>query len=92
MSAEASDAVPAGRTARIARTVKAVRAALPPDKRAQFMAELDEGDVMEVFETWWMRAVVWSSPETMAEFAKVRAGTFRGVPAEQVFGARWTAA
>jgi hypothetical protein len=74
------------------RTIRAVRAALPAERRAEFAAELEDGDVAEVFNRWWLRAIVYASPETMTELAKVKAGTWRGVPAEEVFGERWTAA
>ena len=76
------------------RTIKAVRAALPEDMRAQFMAELEDADaggLALVLDTWWTRAVVWNSPKTMGAFASMRAGTWRGIPADEVFAGRRSA-
>ena len=93
MSAQPTDAAgPARTVVTLPRTIRAVRQALPAERRAQFAAELEDGDVAEVFNRWWMRAIVYSSPETMAELEKVRSGTWRGVSAEEVFGERWSAA
>lgn len=94
MSAQPSEAAPQRSVIRVPRTISGVRAALDPQARAQFQAELEStelGAIAALLETWWTRAVVWSSPETMAELEKVRAGTWHGVPAAEVFGERWTA-
>ena len=74
------------------RTIRAVREALPAQMRAAFAAEMDSGVQPATFEAWWMRAVVYSSPRTVALLEQARAGTLRTVPAAQVFGDRWTAA
>ena len=74
------------------RTIAAVRAALPTEQRAKFAAEMESGEQPATFETWWMRAVVYSSPRTMELIAQSRAGTLKTVPASEVFGDRWTAA
>ncbi len=92
MSAQPSDAPAARSVVALPRTIRAVREALPTEKRAQFAAEMDSGEQPATFEAWWMRAVVYSSPRTMALLEQSRAGTLRTVPAEQVFGDRWTAA
>ena len=76
------------------RTVKAIRAALPADRRAQFMAELDDseaGGLTVVVERWWTRAVVWSSPATMVKLDAYDAGHWHGVPAAEALGDRWAA-
>ena len=92
MTAQPTDAAgPARSVVSLPRTIRAVRQALPAERRAEFSAELEDGDVAEVFNRWWLRAIVYSSPETMAELEKVRNGTWRGVPAQEVFGERWTA-
>jgi hypothetical protein len=94
MSAQPSDTQNLGPSPRLPRTLKAVRAALPDDKRAQLTAELEEGDVAAVFEKWWMYASVVTSPRAMDQLTKLKArdGSFVGVPAGEVFGAAWTAA
>jgi hypothetical protein len=74
------------------RTIKAIRAALPTDRRTEFLAELDDveaGGLAVVVTKWWTRAVVWSDPATMAELESVRAGTSHSVPIEDVLGAGW---
>ncbi len=92
MSAQPSDVPVARSVVALPRTIRAVREALPADKRAAFAAEMDTGEQPATFEAWWMRAVVYSSPRTMELLAQSRAGTLRTVPAQQVFGDRWTAA
>jgi hypothetical protein len=70
----------------IPRTIKSVRAALPEDQRGQFMAELEDvnaGGLLQVLETWWARAAVWSSPRAMASLAAVDNGTARMIPIEE---------
>jgi len=91
MSALSSDAHgPARVTVRLPRTIRAVRAALPDEQsRAAFAAELEDGDVAAVFEAWWCRAVIASSPRTVAALAELDAGTLETVPATAVFGDRW---
>ncbi len=92
MSAQPSDAPGSARvTVRLPRTIRAVRAALPEDQRALFAAELEDGDVPATFEKWWARAVVASSPRTVAALAQLREGTLETAPAAVVFGERWTA-
>jgi hypothetical protein len=74
------------------RTIKAIRAALPADRRPEFAAELDDveaGGLAAVVTKWWTRAVVWSDPTTMVELAHVHDGTSRAVPIENVLGAHW---
>ncbi|HEV2636319.1 MAG TPA: hypothetical protein VGX23_14290 [Actinocrinis sp.] len=94
MSAQPADAGGRRPATRLPRTLRAVRTALPDDKRAQFAAELEDGDVVAVFERWWMYASVVSSPRAMGELAKLQArdGSFVAVPAAEVFGTAWTAA
>lgn len=92
MSAQPSDSHLPTRPAPVARTVKAVRTALPEPLRVQFAAELDEGNPFEVFERWWLTALAYANPASMAEAEKVAAGTFVGTPAEVVFGQAWTRA
>lgn len=90
MSAQPADAGPVRAT--LPRTIRAIRAALPEEKRPEFAADLEDteaGGLAVVVTKWWTRAVVWSSPDTMAELEKVRAGTARTVPIEQVLGADW---
>ena len=70
------------------RTIKSVRSALPVEKRAQFATELDDseaGGLANVVDRWWTRAVVWSSPRTMAKLAAADAGQLTFVPIEEVF-------
>lgn len=74
------------------RTIRAIRAALPEGKRSEFAADLDDveaGGLAVVVTKWWTRAVVWSSRDTMEELERVRAGTARTLPIEQVLGADW---
>ena len=95
MSAQPAEAFPPRRVVRIAKTVSAVRAALPADRRVDFQAEIESTPLHElagVLEAWWMRAVVLSDPESVAAFEEARAGTLRTVPIEEVFGERWAAA
>jgi hypothetical protein len=76
------------------RTIKSIRSALPADKRAQFAAELDDseaGGLAIVVERWWMRAVVWSSPSTMAKLDAYDAGERHGLPIAEVLGDHWAA-
>ena len=76
------------------RTIKAIRAALPAEKRAEFAAELDDseaGGLAVVVERWWTRAVVWSSPSTMAKLDAYDAGEWQGVPAAEALGDHWAA-
>ncbi|HEV2344719.1 MAG TPA: hypothetical protein VGS97_11545 [Actinocrinis sp.] len=90
MSAQPADVGPVH--AMLPRTIRAIRAALPEEKRPEFAADLEDteaGGLAVVVTKWWTRAVVWSSPETMAELANVRAGTARTVPIEQVLGVGW---
>jgi hypothetical protein len=91
MSAQPSDSPAARSVVSLPRTIRAVREALPAQMRARFAAEMDSGQQPATFEAWWMRAVVYSSPRTVALIEQARAGTLRTVPAEQVFGDRWTA-
>ena len=83
---------PAREVVRVPRTIRAVREALPAEQRAQFAAEMDVGEQPATFEGWWMRAVVYSSPRTLALLEQARAGALKTVPAEQVFGDRWATA
>ena len=94
MSAQPADVGDNRPVARLPRTLRAVRGALPEDKRAQLAAELEDGDVAAVFERWWLYANVVTNPRAMSELAKLKArdGSFVGVPAAEVFGAAWTAA
>lgn len=90
MSAQPADAGPARVT--LPRTIRAIRAALPEAKRPEFAADLDDteaGGLVAVVDKWWTRAVVWSSPETMAQLRDYRAGTLRTRSAKEVFGERW---
>jgi len=90
MSAQPTDTGPAQTT--LPRTIRAIRSALPEDKRAEFAADLDDteaGGLALMVDKWWSRAVVWSSPQTMAKLESFRAGTLRTVPAKEVFGSRW---
>lgn len=91
MSAQPSDAAEHFSVVRLPRTIAAVRRALPEERRAEFAAEMENGEQPATFEAWWMRAVVYSSPRTMELIAQSKAGTLKTVPAEQVFGDRWTA-
>jgi hypothetical protein len=82
------------RVIRVPRTISGVRAALDSEQRAAFQTELESTELSKVgdlLDTWWTRAVVWSSPEAMAELDNARAGTWQGRPAAEVFGDRWTA-
>lgn len=90
MSAQPADAGAVRIT--LPRTIRAIRAALPEDRRAQFAADLedtDAGGLVTVVDKRWTRAVVWSSPETMAQLREYQAGTLRTVPAKDVLGDRW---
>jgi hypothetical protein len=94
MSAQPSDAAAGSArvTVRLPRTVRAVRAALPNDAdRAAFAAEMEDGDVAAVLEKWWGRALVASSPRTVAALEQLRAGTLVTIPAEVFYGDRWVA-
>jgi hypothetical protein len=76
------------------RTIKAIRAALPIGERARFAAELDDseaGGLAVVVERWWTRAVVWSSPSTIAKLDAYDAGEWHGLPVAEVLGDRWAA-
>jgi hypothetical protein len=73
---------------RLPRTIRAISAALPVEKRAEFQAELDDmdaGGLAQVVDTWWARAVVWSSPTTTARLAECNAGTAELVDARDLF-------
>jgi hypothetical protein len=90
MSAQPADVGPVRTT--LPRTIRAIRAALPADKRPEFAADLEDteaGGLVTVVDKWWTRAVVWSSPETMAQLDAYRAGTLRTRTAKDVFGDRW---
>jgi hypothetical protein len=77
------------------RTIKAVRAALPEDQRAQFTAELEDaagaGGIAVVFNAWWSRALVLSTPAAVTALDAVRSPHWRGIPAAELFGNRWPA-
>lgn len=73
---------------RVARTIRAVRAALPEDQRAKFAAEMEDGDVAAVLNRWWMRAVAYTTSSVAAGFAALDAGTLRTVPAADVLVTR----
>ena len=90
MSAQPADAAPMRTT--LPRTIRAIRAALPEDKRTEFAADLEDteaGGLVTVVDKWWTRAVVWSSPGTMAQLDAYRAGTLSTRTAKDVFGDRW---
>lgn len=92
MSAQPADAGYHRPTVRVPRTLRGVRAALPEDQRAAFAAELEDGNLTEVFETWWLRAVALTTPSVAEGFAQIKAGIWQGTPAAEVFGDRWTTA
>jgi hypothetical protein len=76
------------------RTIKSIRSALPVEEQARFAAELDDseaGALAVVVERWWTRAVVWSSPSTMAKLDAYDAGEWHGLPVAEVLGHRWAA-
>jgi hypothetical protein len=86
MTAQLSDA--GNGVVRLPRTIRAIRAALPAERRSEFQAELDDmdaGGLAQVVETWWARAVVWSSPTTTARLAECDAGTGEFVDARDLF-------
>ena len=88
MSAQSLDSHDGRNTVHLPRTIKAIRAALPADKRAQFTTELDDseaGGLANVVDRWHTRALVWSSPKAMAKLAAADAGQLTFVPIEQVF-------
>lgn len=92
MTAQPLDSFAGSGRVRLPRTIKAIRAALPAEKRAQFAAELDDaeaGGLAVVVTKWWTRAVVWSDAATMTELGAVHAGTARAVPIEDVLGVGW---
>jgi hypothetical protein len=75
---------------RVAKNLKAVRAALPEDQRAQFDTEIATGPMPETFERWWMRAIEATAPSIQAAYARIAAGTWSSTPAEEFFGENWT--
>jgi hypothetical protein len=86
MTAQLSDA--GNGVVRLPRTIRAIRAALPAEQRAEFQAELDDmpaGGLAQVVETWWARAVVWSSPTTAARLAECNSGRAEFVDATDLF-------
>ena len=88
MTAQSLDSFAGSGRVRLPRTIKAIRTALPAEKRAQFAAELDDseaGGLANVVDRWWTRAVVWSSPKAMASLAAADAGQLTFVPIEEVF-------
>ena len=92
MTAQPLDSSAGSSRVHLPRTIKAIRAALPADKRKQFAAELDDveaGGLAVVVTKWWTRALVWSDSATVAELEAVRAGASRAVPLEDVLGAGW---
>ena len=73
---------------RLPRTIRAIRVALPVEKRAEFQAELDDmdaGGLAQVVDTWWARAVVWSSAATTARLAECNGGGAEFVDAKELF-------
>lgn len=88
MNAQSLDSPDGRNVAHLPRTIRAIRAALPDDKRAQFVLELDDseaGSLVNVVERWHTRALVWSNPKAMAKLAAGDAGRLTFVPIEQVF-------
>jgi hypothetical protein len=86
MTAQLSDA--GNDVVRLPRTIRAIRAALPAEKRDEFKAELDDmdaGGLAQVVETWWARAVVWSSPATLARLAECGSGRAEFIDATELF-------
>jgi prevent-host-death family protein len=77
-----------------ARTIGAVRAALPQDERRAFADALDdaarEADAARVLDRWWYRCL-GHIPEIRELLVSVREGTFRGVPVGEAFGECWPA-
>lgn len=90
MSAQPADSGPLRPVVRIPRTIAGVRAALDADDRAEFQAELERTEIPQIADvvaSWWSKAVVDASPVASAAFARLDAGTWEGVPIEQLIGA-----
>ncbi|GGL04970.1 hypothetical protein GCM10014719_03970 [Planomonospora parontospora subsp. antibiotica] len=70
---------------RLPRTIKAIRAALPPGQRERFRAEVEAADLSMlpgVVRSWWGRAIVLADQRTVAALERSRSGELDRVPAE----------
>lgn len=71
---------------RIPKTLRAIRAALPPKAQAFFDAEWAEADltdlqaVAKLRDMWWGRAMYETNPQVQDDFAKLARGELELVP------------